>query len=97
MKIEATCNTCGRRFLLSQIGPDSDAPGRCPFCGARFARHYSGALVDSVEDAEQAADHVTVALRRLITFEKGFDINTDAVIKSLHEALKDAETPKVDV
>ena len=96
MKIEATCNTCDRRFLLSQIGPESDAPGRCPFCGTRFARHYGGALVDSVEDAEQAADHVTAALRRLISFEKGFDINTDAVIKSLHDALKDAET-KVDV
>lgn len=97
MKIEATCNTCARRFLLSQIGPDSDAPGRCPFCGARFARHYSGALVESVADAERSADHATAALRRLISFEKGFDIHIDAVIKSLYEALKDAETTKVDV
>ena len=97
MKIEATCNTCHRRFLLSQIGPESDAPGRCPFCGARFARHYGQALVESVEDAEVAADHVTAALRRLITFEKGFDIDIDAVIRSLQQALRDAETTRVEV
>ena len=92
MKIEATCNTCGRTFLLSQIGPDSDAPGRCPFCGARFARHYGGALVDAVQDAEHASQHVTAALRRLIGFETGFDIDIDAVISSLEDSLKDAET-----
>lgn len=92
MKIEATCNTCGRTFLLSQIGPQSDAPGRCPFCGARFARHYGGALVDSVQDAEQASQHITVALRRLIGFETGFDIDIDAVITSLQDSLREAET-----
>lgn len=92
MKIEATCNTCGRTFLLSQIGPESDAPGRCPFCGARFARHYGGALVDAVQDAEQASQHVTASLRRLIGFETGFDIDIDAVITSLHDSLRDAET-----
>jgi hypothetical protein len=57
MKIEATCETCDRTFLLSQIGPDSDAPGRCPFCGARFARHYTGTLVESVGQAETAASN----------------------------------------
>jgi hypothetical protein len=92
MKIEATCNTCDRTFLLSQIGPDSDAPGRCPFCGARFARHYGGALVEAVQDAERASQHVTAALRRLIGFETGFDIDIEAVITSLKDALKDAET-----
>lgn len=92
MKIEGTCNTCGRTFLLSQIGPDSDAPGRCPFCGARFARHYGGALVEAVDDAEHAAQHVTSALRRLVGFETGFDINIEAVIESLRAALRDAET-----
>jgi hypothetical protein len=95
MKIDATCNTCGRTFLLSQIGPDSDAPGRCPFCGARFARHYGGALVDAVEDAENAANHASVALKRLIAFETGFDIDIDAVIDSLRATLQDAETKAV--
>ena len=92
MKIQATCNTCDRTFLLSQIGPDSDAPGRCPFCGARFARHYGGALVDAVQDAEQASQQATATLRRLIGFETGFDIKIDAVIDSLRDALKEAET-----
>lgn len=92
MKIEADCNTCGRTFLLSQIGPESDAPGRCPFCGARFARHYGGALVDAVQDAEQASHHVTVALRRLVAFETGFDIDIERVISSLQDSVRDAET-----
>jgi hypothetical protein len=95
MRIEATCNTCSRTFLLSQIGPDSDAPGRCPFCGARFARHYGPALVEAVEDAERAAQRASASLRRLITFETGFDIDIDAVIDSLRDNLKDAETQKV--
>jgi hypothetical protein len=95
MKIDATCNTCGRTFLLSQIGPDSDAPGRCPFCGARFARHYGSALVDAVEDAENAANHASVALKRLIAFETGFDIDIKAVIDSLRDTLQDAETKVV--
>lgn len=92
MKIQATCNTCHRTFLLSQIGPDSDAPGRCPFCGARFARHYGGALVDAVEDAERASARASASLRRLMGFETGFDIDTEAVIDSLRTTLKDAET-----
>ena len=92
MKIEATCHTCGRTFLLSQIGPDSDAPGRCPFCGARFARHYGGALVDAVDDAERATHHVTASLRRLVTFETGFDIDVEQVISSLRDSLHDAES-----
>ena len=92
MKIEATCNTCGRTFLLSQIGPESDAPGRCPFCGARFARHYGGALVDAVQDAEHASNHITASLRRLIAFETGFDIDIDAVITSLQDSLREAES-----
>ena len=92
MKIQATCNTCHRTFLLSQIGPDSDAPGRCPFCGARFARHYGGALVEAVEDAERASARASASLRRLIAFETGFDIDTEAVVDSLRTTLKDAET-----
>jgi hypothetical protein len=48
--------------------------------------------VEAVQDAEQASQHVTAALRRLIGFETGFDIDTDAVINSLRDALKDAET-----
>lgn len=85
MKIEATCDTCERTFLLSQIGPDSDAPGRCPFCGARFARHYSTVLVETVKEAEVAAQRFVHALDRLQTIETGFDVHIDRLLLAIDE------------
>jgi DNA-directed RNA polymerase subunit RPC12/RpoP len=88
MKIEASCDTCGRKFLLSQIGPESDAPGRCPFCGARFARHYTTVLVDTVEQAEVAAAHFVNVLGRLQAMETGFDIDIEGLLKDLEEQVR---------
>jgi DNA-directed RNA polymerase subunit RPC12/RpoP len=88
MKIEATCDTCGRRFLLSQIGPDSDAPGRCPFCGARFARHYSTVLMDAVRAAELAATSFVQILGRLQAMETGFDIDVERLLRDLTEQVR---------
>lgn len=89
MKIEATCDTCERTFLLTQIGPDSDAPGRCPFCGARFARHYSTVLAETVREAENAAQWFTSILGRLQSMETGFDIHFDRMLRSLEESVRD--------
>lgn len=88
MKIEATCDTCERTFLLSQIGPDSDAPGRCPFCGARFARHYSTVLAETVRETEDAAQHFAAAIGRLQSMETGFDIHFDRMLRSLEESVR---------
>ena len=88
MKIEATCMTCGRRFLLAQIGPDSDTPGRCPFCGARFARHYSTVLVDTVAKAEQAAANFVQALGRLQAIETGFDLHLERLLEDVAEQVE---------
>ena len=88
MKIEATCDTCGRKFLLSQIGPESDAPGRCPFCGAHFARHYTSVLVDTVEAAEVAGDRFVSVLGRLQAMETGFDIDIEGLLKDLEEQVR---------
>ena len=88
MKIEATCDTCGRTFVLSQIGPDSDAPGRCPFCGARFARHYSTVLVDAVQDAELAATSFVHIIRRLQAMETGFDIDIEGLLRNVAEQVR---------
>jgi len=93
MRIRAKCETCGREFLLSQIGPESDAPGRCPFCGARFARHYSSVLVDSVANAETRAAEFLHALRRLQAIETGFDIDLEGLLKELEEQVRAAEKP----
>ncbi|MGH2787561.1 MAG: hypothetical protein ACRDJV_06580 [Actinomycetota bacterium] len=88
MKIEAKCNTCGRTFLLSQIGPDSDAPGRCPFCGAHFARHYTGLLIDSVSDAETSARRFVASLGRLQGMETGFDIDVEGLLATVGEQVR---------
>jgi hypothetical protein len=83
MKIQATCDTCARKFLLSQIGPDSDAPGRCPFCGARFARHYNTVLVETVDDTEKLAERFLKALKSLQDIEKGFTIDLGELMSDL--------------
>jgi hypothetical protein len=95
MKIEATCDTCGRKFLLSQIGDDSDTPGRCPFCGARFARHYSTVLVEGVEQAERAAIQFVRALGRLQAMETGFDVDIDDLLKRVEEEIRSHEPRQV--
>lgn len=91
MKIEAKCDTCGRTFLLSQIGEESDAPGRCPFCGARFARHYSSVLVESVQAAEVAAANFVHVLSRLQSIETGFEIDIDGLLKDLSTQVRSHE------
>ena len=83
MKIQATCDTCGRKFLLSQIGPQSDAPGRCPFCGARFARHYNSVLVDAVGGVEDETQRFINLLAKLQAMETGFDIDIKALLSQL--------------
>src|SRR5687768_6512429 len=92
MKIEATCNTCDRRFLLSQIGPQSDAPGRCPFCGARFARHYSTVLTEAVEEAETAASRFVQVLARLQSMETGFDLDLEGLVSTIAEQARANDT-----
>ena len=83
MKVEAKCGTCGRKFLLAQIGEDSDAPGRCPFCGAHFAKQYSTVLVDAVRDAENAATYFSHAMSRLDSMETGFDIDYESLMDEI--------------
>ena len=91
MKIEATCNTCDRTFLLSQIGPESDAPGRCPFCGARFGRHYTTVLPDSVAATEASAAQFVHMLGRLQSLETGFDIDIEGLLKTLATEVRQHE------
>lgn len=94
MRLEAHCNTCGRTFLLSQIGADSDAPGRCPFCGARFARHYTSVLVEAVAEAEVAAANFVRVLGRLQGMETGFDIDIEGALRSVGDQVRSHSIPK---
>ena len=91
MKIEAKCHRCDRTFLLSQIGPESDAPGRCPFCGARFARHYSTVLVDAVEDAENSATRFVNTIARLQSMETGFDVDIEGLLAEVSQKVRETE------
>ncbi|HVF54054.1 MAG TPA: hypothetical protein VNC78_10710 [Actinomycetota bacterium] len=95
MNIEATCDTCSRNFLLTQIGADSDAPGRCPFCGAHFARHYSTVLVPTVGEAEEAGARFVQSLGRLQSMETGFDIDIEGLLRTLAEEVRSHEMQKV--
>ena len=91
MKIDARCHTCGRRFVLSQIGPESDAPGRCPFCGARFGRHYTTVLAETAEETEAAAEHFIAVLRRLEDMETGFDVDVDGLLREVSDQVRGPE------
>lgn len=92
MRIEAKCETCGRKFLLSQIGPESDAPGRCPFCGARFGRHYTTVLVEAAQETEGATTRFIHSLRKLLSMETGFDIDVDGLLSDLGEQVRAGDT-----
>lgn len=94
MKIEGTCGTCKRTFLLEQVGPDSDSQGRCPFCGARFARHYTTVLVDAVADAEEASERFVHALTRLQAMEKGFHMDIELLLGDVAEQIRQHEPQK---
>lgn len=91
MRIEADCETCGRTFLLSQIGPGSDAPGRCPFCGAGFGRHYTTVLIGSVEGAERAADDFVRSMGRLQAIETGFRLDMQGLLRAIKEQIEAQE------
>lgn len=94
MKIEARCGTCGRDFLLSQIGPQSDAPGRCPFCGRHFARHYTTVLLDDVESAEVAGKAFVAALGRLQSMDTGFELKLEDVLATVAEQIRSSQTQR---
>lgn len=88
MKLEATCNECGRRFLLSQILDEPEGTGgRCPFCGFHFARHYTSVLPEVVREAEASAQSFYQALDRLRYLNAGFTVDIEALMKKMTEEL----------
>jgi hypothetical protein len=88
MKLEANCNTCGRRFALVQILPGPDGTnGRCPFCGTNFGRHYAQVLPEAIEDAEIATDSLINAIEKLQGMHPGFRIDMKTLIRKFGEEL----------
>lgn len=76
---------------MSQIGPDSDAPGRCPFCGNRFARHYSPLLVETVQNAEVAVGNFVHLLTQLRSLETGFKVDMDGLLEDVCSQIQESE------
>src|SRR3981081_2437188 len=92
MKLEAVCNTCRRRVLLTEILPPPEGPGgRSPFCGTHFGRHYVAALPDLVRSVEAAADTFASSFNRLADMHPGFDLTAEDFLKRLRAALVAAE------
>jgi hypothetical protein len=86
MRLEATCQNCGRRFLLAQIKPEPEGTGgRCPFCGFRFGRHYVQVLPEVVDRAEHASDAFESALEQLHDMHPGFEVDYASILKRLAE------------
>lgn len=88
MKIDAKCDNCGRTFLLSQIGDESESPARCPFCGVHFGRHYLPVLIETVKAAEVAADNFIRVLARLEEMDTGFEIDVDGLLRRVVEQIR---------
>ncbi|HYR62550.1 MAG TPA: hypothetical protein VET24_07965 [Actinomycetota bacterium] len=88
MKLEAVCNTCRRRFLLTEIlPPPQGSGGRCPFCGAHFGRHYVAALPDLVRSVEAEADAFASSFNRLVDMHPGFEVSAASFLERLSAAL----------
>lgn len=86
MNLEATCETCDRPFLLAQILPEpAGTSGRCPSCGARFARHYVAILPEAAKSADAAAGAFVAALQRLNDMHPGFKLDIGAILARLSD------------
>jgi hypothetical protein len=88
MKLEAICQNCRRRFLISQLKPEpAGSGGRCPFCGHRFARHYVQLLPAVLDVAERASDAFLSALEHLRDMNPGFEVDYGTILKRMSEEL----------
>ncbi|MBW3588472.1 MAG: hypothetical protein KY429_03545 [Actinobacteria bacterium] len=84
MKLEATCDTCGRLFLLQQTLPEpAGTGGRCPFCGTRFGRHYVQVLPEVIREADESGQAFSKSLETLGGMGPGFSLNIDVILQSL--------------
>lgn len=87
MRLEAVCNTCRRKFLLTEILPPPEGSGgRCPNCGVHFGRHYVAALPGLIRDVEANADAFALSFSRLNDMDTGFDLNAEDFLKRLAAA-----------
>jgi hypothetical protein len=88
VKIEAICDNCHRRFILSQILPEpAGSGGRCPSCGYHFGRHYVQVLPEAVRAGENAVEVLVNAVQMLQGIKPGFRLDVDGLLRRMSEEL----------
>lgn len=84
MRIRATCDTCGRDFLFSQLyNADPWHTDKCPHCHAHLG-------VTNLRHLAHAADRALAGLVNVMTQiaerSPGFTLRTESVLSRLDEA-----------
>lgn len=93
MRIMAVCNNCQRELLLSQLVEGPQISGRCPWCGALLAPHYTPLLVDAVRRAERAGAELVRALAQLGEGWARLQIRSESVLDPIRAPLGAEEPP----
>ena len=85
MRIAATCDHCGREFLLFQLyNAGSFAADRCPHCSAHLGIVGIAPLAAS---ADQALTALVSTLREIAGRHRGFHLDVASVRDPVNEAL----------
>jgi hypothetical protein len=85
MKIKGTCSRCGKDFLAEQL---AESHGHCPWCGLAFSPDYTSNLTKALQSADVAGDVLEDALEQIADLEPKFELDEDAVLEPLREALR---------
>ena len=84
MKIQATCNECGRDVAADQaIG----GGGTCPWCGTAFSPDYALTFVDALRDAQEAGTRLERALEAIADVGPAMTIAEGSVTGQLRRHL----------
>jgi hypothetical protein len=91
MRIIATCGSCQRDLLLSQLVEGPGISGRCPWCGTLLAPHYTLLLADTVRRAERAGAELERALERLGEDWARLHVRPESILDPLRAQLLGAQ------
>lgn len=83
MEFKATCLSCNREFLLSQVGQ----LGQCPWCGATLAPQYTTSLVQTIKRVEMLGAEYLAALKVLAGLQGRFRLDEDSFDEPIEEVL----------
>jgi hypothetical protein len=85
VKIRGTCTNCGREFLQEQL---EGAGGHCPWCGKPFSSDYTSLVMQALRQADEAGDALEGALKELASVDPNMELDEEAVLGPIREALR---------